>query len=854
MKERSASLNFTIKYLFKSLVTVICFSVLFAVTATAVNIPSVSSSKPLITYTYNSSGKIYAYTDSSLRTKTGGYIDCAKDECKIIEIKDSAVKVKYPVSGGTKTAWFSREAFTYRNLKSEGAKNSFKAKASVDTYRWKGKSTKFGSIAKNDICYLLRGDEKSDWLQIIYPISDGYKMGWIKNADYIKILPVAESVKLDKTSVLLKSAGATQTIKATISPDDAIDNKITWKSSDISVATVSSSGLVTAKANGTTTITATTSNGKKATATVTVNIDVPVSSVALNRSSATLIQIGETISLTATVQPSNATNKTITWSTSNSSVATVSSSGVVTAKSNGTATITAASSNGKTAVAQIKVEVEEEKGIPVTSIVFDKTSVTLTGVGSTAIVTASVNPSDATDKTIKWKTSDSSVAKIQVSGNKYRFTALKLGETTYTATATNGKSATITVKVVAQKATGISLNKNTVTLSGKGKTTTLSATVKPDNTTDKAVKWETSDKKVATVSSSGKVTAVDNGTATITAKTSNGKTATCKIVVSEVKAKSIELNKSSVSLSVGETQNIKATVSPSNSTDEVAWSTSDKNIATVSSSGKITAKKAGSCTVTAKTTSGKTDKVKVTVTGKYVAYTGLNYKSVLDKALSSGKISKTEYTNRLSVLNKAKKMVTVVWVSPVTFSTWKGSSGSYNSNKKMLYSGNSSSNYKFVKGCKYVGIPYAANSGNNKYDDTDWLKLIAENGIKKSKLEGTVNYLNVKRTNCTFRGIDCSGFVYRAYNVLDNYNLGYLSTSGLLSSSSWKKLSASNALPGDILLKSGHVMIYVGKTSNGKIAVMESVADGKNGYSGSRYYTFNSVSAYNYYRYSKISK
>lgn len=156
-----------------------------------VSLPSISKGAPLITYTYNSSGKVYAYTSSDLKTKTGGYIACATDECKIISISGNALQVMYPVSNGTKTAWFSRDAFTYRNLKGDAAQSKFKAKASVTTYKWKGKTDKFGSVAVGDECYLLRGNEKSDWVQIIYPVSGGHKMGWVKGSDYALMLGIS---------------------------------------------------------------------------------------------------------------------------------------------------------------------------------------------------------------------------------------------------------------------------------------------------------------------------------------------------------------------------------------------------------------------------------------------------------------------------------------------------------------------------------------------------------------------------------------------------------------------------------------------------------------------------------------
>ena len=176
-------------------------STIFSVNVFAkVNLPTISKNKPLITYTYNSSGKVYAYKDANLKNKTGGYIACATDECKIIEISGKAVKVTYPVSNGTKTAWFSRDAFTKRDLANDAAVSSFKAQSKATTYKWKGKSSTFGSVAKGDKCYLLRGNENSDWVQIIYPVSKGHKMGWVKGSDYAKMTKKTPTVKDDSTS------------------------------------------------------------------------------------------------------------------------------------------------------------------------------------------------------------------------------------------------------------------------------------------------------------------------------------------------------------------------------------------------------------------------------------------------------------------------------------------------------------------------------------------------------------------------------------------------------------------------------------------------------------------------------
>ena len=132
-------------------------------------------------------------------------------------------------------------------------------------------------------------------------------------------------------------------------PDNATDKTVTWSTSDASVASVSN-GVVTAKKVGTATITAK-AGDKSATCAVTVAA-TPVTSVTLNRTSATL-KVNETVTLTATVKPDDATDKTVTWSTSDANVASV-SNGVVTAKKVGTATITA-EAGGKTAVCTITV-------------------------------------------------------------------------------------------------------------------------------------------------------------------------------------------------------------------------------------------------------------------------------------------------------------------------------------------------------------------------------------------------------------------------------------------------------------------------------------------------------------------
>ncbi len=147
--------------------------------------------------------------------------------------------------------------------------------------------------------------------------------------------------------------------------------------------------------------------------------------------------------------------------------------------------------------------------------------------------------------------------------------------------------------------TGVSLNKSSLSLV-MGESVTLTATVSPENATYKTVTWSSSNTIVASVDQNGKITAVNVGTAIITARAGE-KTATCIVTVSsnEIVVEEITLNKTSLSLKVGDSETLVATVKPNNATDIITWRTSDTSVASVDDSGKVTAQKVGVATITA---------------------------------------------------------------------------------------------------------------------------------------------------------------------------------------------------------------------------------------------------------------
>ena len=249
---------------------------------------------------------------------------------------------------------------------------------------------------------------------------------------------------------------------------------------------------------------------------------IAVESIQLDETTLKLTE-GEARQLKATVNPENATNRTVEWKSSDTTIATVEETGKVTAVKAGDATITA-TADGKTAECQVTVE---PKIVPVESIQLDETTLKLTE-GEARQLKATVNPENATNRTVEWKSSDTTIATVEETG---KVTAVKAGDATITATA-DGKTAKCQVTTVEPVAvTGVSLSPEAVQLA-VGTTTTLKATVAPDNATNQKVTWSSSNPEVATVEGNGLITAKAIGQAEIEVKTAAGaKTAICKIEV-----------------------------------------------------------------------------------------------------------------------------------------------------------------------------------------------------------------------------------------------------------------------------------------------------------------------------------
>ncbi|MGO0060210.1 Ig-like domain-containing protein [Brevibacillus fluminis] len=257
----------------------------------------------------------------------------------------------------------------------------------------------------------------------------------------------------------------------------------------------------------------------------------PVTGVTLDKTRVS-VQVNESLQLTATVQPPDAANKNVSWTSADPKIATVDANGKITGIAVGTTTVTVTTEEGNfTATCEVEVKPAPIPVIKVTGVTLDKSSMTM-NVNETGQLTATVRPADATDKTVRWSTADSSIATVDADGT---VTAKAKGKTTITVTTNDGNyqaTCEVTVNEVIP-VTGVTLAPTSMTL-GIGESQKLTETVSPADATDKTVTWSTADSRIATVDADGLVTAVAPGKTTITVTTNDGHfQATCLVTVVE---------------------------------------------------------------------------------------------------------------------------------------------------------------------------------------------------------------------------------------------------------------------------------------------------------------------------------
>ena len=405
----------------------------------------------------------------------------------------------------------------------------------------------------------------------------------------VKVGTPVTGISLDPREFTLETIGSSFTVKPVISPEDASDLGVVWESADTKVVSVASDGTVTAIGPGTTTVKATTNDGSF-TSNCVVSVKSPAQHVSLDKTSLKLLE-GESGKLTATVYPLNSTQKTLTWVSDHPDVASVDNEGNVTARKAGTATVTVKVAENVTAVCKVTVISR------VTGISLSETTVELKP-GETHQLTATVLPQNASNAEVTWYSDKESVATVSQSG---LVTGVGPGETTVHAVTTDGgKMASCLVKV-GTPVKGITLSVSSKTLYVGDPSLDISATLTPANATDKSLEWSSSDPEVASIAPGAALHAVIKplkpGKTIITATTKDGGfTASCEVTVKR-HVSGVSLNKASLTLYVGETESLAATVAPEDASDKtVAWSSDNSAVASVSN-GKVTANKPGTAVI-----------------------------------------------------------------------------------------------------------------------------------------------------------------------------------------------------------------------------------------------------------------
>ena len=338
----------------------------------------------------------------------------------------------------------------------------------------------------------------------------------------------------------------------------------------------------------------------------------------------------------------------------------------------------------------------EPTEVKVSSIKLNATSKTLYN-GKSTTLKATVFPINATNKSLTWKSSNTKVATIDKNG---KVKALKVGNATITATSTDGSNVSAQCKIkVVQRVTKIKLNKSIINLSKKGKTAKLKATVLPNNAYNKSVTWKSNNTKVVTVDKNGKIKATTNkGTTYVNAIAKDGRKIRTRIlVVVGKKVKKITLNKTSVTLNRGaknRTFQLKKAIKNKNATYKgVSWYSSNKNVATVNSNGKVTIKHRGKVVITVKAKDGSNKSAKCKFTVKQL-------------------VTKLSYNNKKQV-KEVYKNKTIKFAITVVPSNANNKGLTYSSSNKKVATVNSKGVIKGIK-AGTVTITAKAKDGSRK--------------------------------------------------------------------------------------------------------------------------------------------
>lgn len=400
------------------------------------------------------------------------------------------------------------------------------------------------------------------------------------------------------------------TNRAIISPDDATNPNLEWTSSNPEIAEVSTEGLIRGVSVGEAIITAATTDGSNLTASCSVIVTpIVAESISIKPNNHDMI-VGQTFEISVEILPLDTTDKSVLWESSNPEVVEVDENGTIIALNAGSSIITATSNSNPELHAECNINVSS---VLVESITLDCSEKRLY-VGDTFEIHADVYPYNAADKSLSWISDNPEVASVDENG---KVTAVSVGEAIISAKSVDGSDVSAECKVTVDpvSASAVTLNVADMTLL-VGQSDKLTATVSPENVTDKTITWASDNETIATVDENGLVRALGVGSATITASTENGLTATCEVTVLPVLVEAIILDPDIIQCIIGEKFVIKASVLPENASNpHIDWESSNPDVASVDQDGNVEIIREGSCRIIAYATDGSDVSAECFITG-----------------------------------------------------------------------------------------------------------------------------------------------------------------------------------------------------------------------------------------------
>lgn len=456
---------------------------------------------------------------------------------------------------------------------------------------------------------------------------------------------------------------------------------------------------------------AVTYHGAKTSFVVTVK-DIPVSSLKLDQNNVVL-RPKESVQLQENIQPTNATDKSVSWKSDNPAVASVDEKGRVTALKNGTAVISAVMKNGLRAECKITVK------IAVDYVQLDSTykDVYVTQTGQ---LNATVYPEDATNKKVKWRSTNTSVVSVDQTGH---YKALKSGFAYIYATSEDNEHierfCEINVNVPPVE---VNIQESSLNLK-RGQSYQLNYTAYSPTGVDVAFKWESVDPKIASVNQKGVITALREGVISITLNSSyyNGGDMVLVTVTNPVSA--LKMNKTSANMTKGSYLQLSASVSPSDASNKgLTWISSNKNILTVSSSGKVYAKGFGTATITAQAKDGS----KVKAASRIFSGYGISY--VLNGGSNHKSNVSVYYNQAVKLYNPTRSGYSFKgWYSDSKYKTRVTSYKKGTKGNKKLYAKWSKNTYR---------ITYKLNGGKNTKANPSTYSVTSSISLKNPSRKG----------------------------------------------------------------------------------------------------------------------